>query len=245
MPPHPITHIFFDLHGTLVDSARLTPCYALHLGRVMAERYGGRPEAWTQANLAINADWDSYFADLDLDGDEGIQDMWEGMLRTTRALFRLTGISEPDLSTVTALSRELPYLATRNCDAFYPDSRAIIEQLYEAGYSLGIATHSITAQARGTLTGAGVIDYFQAAFLCPDVTGRFQKDEQFFRSANLPFRNCLLVDDSPGSIRGAKAAGMHTILIARTAPPVNSPADFLVTGDLSGLLPYLSNQTRT
>jgi FMN phosphatase YigB (HAD superfamily) len=245
MTPHPITHIFFDLHGTLVDSARLTPCYALNLGRVMAERYGGSPEAWTQANLAINADWDSYFADLDLDGDEGIQDMWEGMLRTTRALFRLTGISEPDLPTVTALSRELPYLATCKCDAFYPDAREMVQHLHRAGFVLGIATHATTPQTRGTLVGAGVLECFDGLLLCPDVTGRFQKDEQFFLSSPVPPENSLLVDDSPGSISGAKASGMHTVLIARTAPPANHPAHHLLTGDLSGLQPYLSNRTRT
>ena len=60
-----ITHIFFNLSGTLVDSARMPQCYAHHLGLEMAERFGGSADAWAQANFTILADWDSYFADLD------------------------------------------------------------------------------------------------------------------------------------------------------------------------------------
>jgi FMN phosphatase YigB (HAD superfamily) len=235
-----ITHIFFDLHDTLVDRLRMESCYAPHLGRVMAARYGGTPEAWSDANLQIVADWDSYFADLNLDGEEGIADMWEGMYRTTRALFRLTRTPEPGFDELLALSRELPYLATCNCDAFYPDARPVVQRLYAAGYILGIATHSITAQARGTLKGAGVIDLFEGEFLCPDFTGCFAKDSEFFRSSRFSPDSCLVVEDSPRSILGAKAAGMHTVHIARKEPPAASPADHLLLGDLYGLLPYLN-----
>ena len=41
----PITHIFFDLHGTLVDTALMSPCYAASLGDLMADTFGGDPAA--------------------------------------------------------------------------------------------------------------------------------------------------------------------------------------------------------
>ncbi|MBI5666444.1 MAG: HAD family hydrolase [Chloroflexi bacterium] len=235
-----ITHILFDLYGTLVDSRLMIPCYAQQLGRVMADRYGGTPDAWADANRRIVADWDSYYADLDFEGDNGLDDLWEGMIRTTRALFRLTNTPEPVMDELAALSRELPYLATSGCDALFPEARGVIERLHGAGYRLGVASHTTTAQARGTLAGAGVLEYFAGPILGPDVTGMFAKNRRFYLAAALPPETCLVIDDSPDGIRGAKAAGMTAVLIYRgdDSPPP-SPADHMLRGSLDGLLDYL------
>ncbi len=235
-----ISHIFFDLHGTLVDSTRLSACYPGQLGIVLAERYGGNGEVWTDAYRRIVADWDSYFADLDFDSDDGLADLWEGEVRVTRALFRLTGVPQPDMPMLTALSRELPYLVMRGCDAFYPDSKAVLEKLHQAGFILGVATHVVSPQARGILEGAGVAQFFTGPFLCPDVTERFHKDAAFYRAAPIRAENCLVVDDGLDGIAGAKAAGMCTVQLCRgNAPPPASPADHILIGDLSRLPDYL------
>jgi FMN phosphatase YigB (HAD superfamily) len=206
----------------------------------MAQRFGGSADAWAQANLAIVADWDSYFADLDFDGEDGIDDLWEGELRVTRALFRLTGVKEPDGSALAALSRELPYLATRYSDCLYADSKPVMGALYGAGFVLGVATHVISPQARGTLEGGGVLDYFRGPLLCPDVTERFRKDRDFFLAAHIPPENCLVIDDGIEGIRGAKAAGMCTVHLRRDRVSCQSPADHVLMGDLRGLLDYLN-----
>lgn len=235
-----ITHVLFDMFGTLVDSRQMTPCYARQLGLAMAARYGGSPEAWANANRRIVADWDSYYADLNLEGDHGLEDMWEGLLRTTRALFRLTATSEPGAAELAALSRELPYLAARNCDALFPDAREVIEHLDEAGLVLGAASHAITAQTRGTLLGANVMQHFRGPILGPDVTGVFSKNQRYYRSAQLVPENCLVVDDALDGIEGAQAAGMHAVYIYRGAgaAPASS-AEHVLVGSLAGLVEYL------
>ncbi|MEO8395909.1 MAG: hypothetical protein ABI700_23135, partial [Chloroflexota bacterium] len=87
----PITHVFFEVPGVLVDRAALRRGYRANLGRIMAERYEGSAVEWCAAYDCILADWDSYYADLNLSGDDGIADMREGQYRTTRALFRRKG----------------------------------------------------------------------------------------------------------------------------------------------------------
>ncbi len=230
-----ITHILFDIYGTLVDGTRLRPCYAVELGSIMAERYGGSPTAWAQANLRIVADWDSYFADLDFGGDDGVEQMWEGELRLTRALFRLTGTPEPALAEVTTLSRELAYEVRTRCDAFFDDARPVIKKLHAAGYVLGVATHSLTPQARGALAGGGVLDYFTGPLLCPDTVGQYHKDAAFYQVDGLPPQSCMVVDDQLQGILGAQAAGMQTVHLMRGGAG-ESPAQHVLHGDLGGLL---------
>jgi FMN phosphatase YigB (HAD superfamily) len=234
-----VTHIFFNLAGTLVDAAQMRKCYTEKLGQMMAERFGGEADTWVGARLRVLEDWDSYFADLNFDGDEGMDDLWEGELRVTRALFRITGMSEPDSTPLAQLSRELPYLVTRQCDVLYPDGKPVIEALYKAGYVLGVATYSISDVAHGLLEGAGVIDCFRGPYLCPDFVERFRKDQAFFTMANLPPETCLLIDDSLDAIQGAKAAGMQTVHLIRNGDISSSPADYVLTGDLSGVPGYL------
>jgi len=205
----------------------------------MAERYGGSAAVWTEANLRVQADWDSYYADLDFDGEDGLTDVWEGELRVTRALFRLTGTPEPDLASMTVLSRELSYLAASRCNVFYPDSKPVIERLHQSGFVLGVATHVLSAKVRGMLTGGGLLSYFSGPLLCPDVTERFRKNRAFYLAARIPAEQCLVVDDSLDGIRGAKAAGMQAILMDRNHKAPKSPADYVLMGDLYGLLNYL------
>jgi FMN phosphatase YigB (HAD superfamily) len=211
--------VFFDLHGTLVDSQRLRGCYAHALGRTMSARYGGEARLWAEANRRILEDWDSYHADLNFSGDDGMHDYWEGAFRTTRALFRLTNTPEPDDDALWALARELPLRATENCDALYPDARPALAALHAAGLMLAVATHAQLNHAEGVLRGGGVRGLFSGPLCTPDVIGQFDKDAAFYRAAlaraGVEPAACLAVDDHARPMSGARAAGMKTVLISR------------------------------
>lgn len=240
------THIFFDLHGTLIDGIALHDCYRMGLGRYLADRYGGDAITWADANARIVQDWDSYYADLDLDGDDGFAHMWEGIFRTTRALFRLTNTPEPPHDELTTLSRELPAISVQGCDSFYPDTKPIIKQLHESGYVLNVATHALVEQGRRLINGGGMLPYFEGVFIGPDITEQFAKDEQFYRialmKAGIPAEQALLVDDNAYAITHAKHIGMHTVQIRRATHKTQaSPAHHTLTDSLNGLIPYLSN----
>lgn len=215
--PVKITHVFFDVHDVLVDRAALGARYTENVGRIMAERYGLTPEIWTQANRRVTADWDSYYADLNLSGDDGISDMWEGLFRTTRAMFRLARMPEPPKAELAALSRELPGLAARNCDALYPETAEVVRQLDDAGLVLGVISHATTPQVRAVLET--VLVRFKGGVWGADASERFEKDEQRFRGAMLYAHampeNCLMLDDKIAPLVNARRAGMQAIQIRR------------------------------
>jgi FMN phosphatase YigB (HAD superfamily) len=238
-----ITHIFFDLPGVLVDTVKLNGCYGAQIGVIMAQRYGGEAEKWTEAQRRITADWDSYYADLDLDGEDGIEHLWEGMYRTTRALFRLTNMPEPPQHELTTFSRELPGLAAQSCDALFPEAREVMQRVYEAGYTLGIISHFVVSRARGTLIGGGSADFFKGALVGPDVVGHFVKDAAYYtfaaRQAKVSPECSLVVESQIQAMRSAKNAGMQTVYVRREQSAKPSAADCTIEGDLWGLVRFL------
>lgn len=211
-----ITHIFFDVHDVLVDRSLLGRCYADGVGKVMAERYGGTPEIWAEANQRVTADW-SYLADLDFSGDDGIHNAREGQYRTTRALFRMTGIPEPPHDELLALSRELPGLAPLGCAALYPDVPESIGRLHDMGLTLGVISHAWEGHIRATLEA--VIQHFDGRIWGADTAQRFDKDPKRYRmaakDAGVAPRACMVLDDKPRPLTSAYRTGMTTVLCDR------------------------------
>jgi HAD superfamily hydrolase (TIGR01509 family) len=228
-----VTHLLFDLGGVLIDTARLHPCYSESVGQAMAARYGGSVERWRCACDQLLHDWDSYYADLNLESDEGMDDLWEGLFRTARGLFRLAEAPEPSHEALTVLARELPALAVRPCPALYPDVIEVLQRLSAAGFTLGVASHAIKAQARALLAAGGIDGLCGGWIVAPDTVERFQKDARFYTAgaalAEVSPALCLVVDDDPMAAAGARAAGMSTLCLARST---QSPAGDVVAGDL-------------
>lgn len=223
-----VTYILFDLHGTLIDPVKMHPCYSLAYGQYLSDRYGQSPKQWADANRQIVADWDSYYADLNLDGSDGYYDMLEGMYRTTRAMFRLLRVREPAPEQIKKIALEVPAIAPTFCDAFYDDARDAVINLHEYGYVLGVASHALVAQARATLIGAEMESYFKGPIIGPDTVERFAKDETFFiqgaRRKHLNLDNCMVVDDSIQVIRTVRGIGLKGFWIRRNQPnaPLNT-----------------------
>jgi FMN phosphatase YigB (HAD superfamily) len=216
-----VTHIFFELRGILVDSKCMAQNHRFGLGQIMSERYGQAPEVWEKAHGSIAADWGSYFADLNLSGDEAMRDLKEGWIRVTRALFRLAKVTEPDKSDLAVLSLELPATAPACGDALYDDARTAVKHLHGKGYQLGVVTHALAGQAQAALRGANILDYFAAPIVGMDTVEQFDKDRMFFiKTAHLakvaPVQ-CLVVDTSEAALAGAKSAGMRVIQMKRNA----------------------------
>ncbi len=208
-------HLFFELAGVLADPARIAAGYPDQLGAVMVERFGGSAAVWSEAWRHIRRDWDGYWSDLDLTGDDPLADCWEGLFRTTRALFRLANVPEPEKDALIAFSRMLPELVYARFDGLYDGAAALLETLHTAGHRLRVATFWTEGAARGLLAGAGVLPCFSAPMIALDTSQSFDKDY-----ALLPLRiaappqDCLVVDANPRALERARAAGLLTALVA-------------------------------
>lgn len=211
--------LYFDLSDTLLDRAAYAPKFAAALAETLVHECGGTPAVWRAAWARVLADWDSYYADLNLSGDEGIAAMWEGMFRTMRALFRLAGAAEPLKHTLTELARTLPGRAARRIDALYADAAPVLARLAPV-CGLGVSAYFPADHTRGILEGGGALAYFDAPILTPETAERFERDSDYFllaaRRANAAPADCLLISADVRALAAAESAGLRVAPIDRT-----------------------------
>lgn len=211
--------VFFDLIGALVDPDALMPCYADSLARTLRARFGGDMARWKNAVRGVFADWDSYYADLNLSGDDGIADMWEGLYRVMRGYFRLAQMPEPDQPALTALSRSLPGDAASACSALLPDALDTLRTLRAARIRRGVTTYLTTDHARGILRGGRALALIDAPILTPETVERFERDQTYFeiaaRRAGVKTESCLLVSARTDALEAARIAGLQTACLMR------------------------------
>jgi len=219
----PITHIFFDLHGTMVNAKILGACSSRERARWLDEHYGGGLGAWLKADMQVIADWDAYHADLNFSGDDGMRDYYEAGYRIVRALFRGAGVSEPSREEIHRLALDLPGMASLACDALYAEVKPTLSRLAAEGYTLGVTTHSLANQAHAVLVGGGVRECFGGPLIGADTAEQFDKDVTYYalvvRLAKTLPASCLIVDDSPSAIQAAHSVGLKTIYIHRVGSP--------------------------
>lgn len=242
-----ITHIFFDLHGTLIDPKRAQQSFRLGLGCMMAQRYGQTPAFWQAIYDEIVADWDSYHVDLNYSNDEGLRDYREGLFRTTRALFVIAELPVPSQWAIHNLAHDL-FAAWGTSNTAYPDVHPVMQALKTARYWLGIVTHLWAAQGKAILKGAGLSDAF-TMILGSDTLAQFDQNVSWYQKAasrvNMPPQKCLVVDDRAKYIAAAHAAGMHTAHILREPARVvaSDDADMILERDLKPLLRVLEGES--
>lgn len=215
-----MTVVFLGLLGVLIDPDRIRAAMPRAYGRVLAERYGENADFWAAAVEQVRADWDSYYTDLDLSGDDGVAAMWEGLFRTTRAIFRLADRAEPPKPELTTIARQLPEQAFSSVNCAYPDAIHAMHGLNEVSATARYVFASLSGgQISGLLTGCGVRDRV-GTVMGMEWSERFRHDASYWQTALLKLKvdaaNCLVIDTLEESIEGAKAAGILAFHFART-----------------------------
>ncbi len=102
----------------VIDRAALAACQPIAWAEALAAEQGGPVEAWQAAYRQVSADWSSYWADLDLGGDESLAAWREGRWRVIRALARLAGQPCPLHEQMESFLTDLPRQVGRRCPAW-------------------------------------------------------------------------------------------------------------------------------
>lgn len=209
--------MFLDLWGVLLDSDRMQRDYGTELGRQMAARFGGHPDTWVRAHTAA---WTEYVREVER--TDWSQGSWAETVGALDGRFALRILDRAGVawrpSDPIAFSQELDRTVMSWIDARFPDSRAAVERLRAAGHRVYVATQASEANARGALTGAGLLEALDGLF-----TGTSQDAgktnpvywERIRRSLNLADKEGIVVDDRPDYLRAAASAGFECLLLDR------------------------------
>ncbi|MEM9953661.1 MAG: hypothetical protein AAF846_18780 [Chloroflexota bacterium] len=204
--------ILINCIGILVDGQVMRQCYRHNMSQVMSARYGQSPDFWQTVDQKIVADWASYHADLNFSGDDGIIDMYEALFRTTRALFTIGNVPEPEKPEITALANEL--IATP-CDnsVILPDSNNSLSQLTEKGYRVGVFAHLLETHLKAITTSLKMIDHHIGA----DTVSHYEHDQTYFLKVasylKTPPEQITVITRHATTAQSASQAGLKSILV--------------------------------
>ncbi len=141
-----------------------------------------------------------------------------------------------------AKSRRYLALVASGVTAF-PDGLALLSRT--DGWRVGLATGSMRYEAELALTSLGIRDRFQTIVTREDCVNGKPDAEPFLRAAQglgVPPARCVVIEDSPGGIRAAKAAGMYCVAVTHSCPgdqlrEADVVVDTLGGVDLGALVP--------
>lgn len=191
--------------------------YGRRLARVLSERFGGEESRWLRAH---DAAWEAYVHEADSTDWE--QRPWAATVdrldaRFITSLLEWAGVAwRPD--DAAAYSRQLEYEVMSTIDARFPDARTAVDRTRTAGHRVYVATQASDSNARGSLTGAGLLDRLDGIF-----TGSSQgasKTQRRYWSGitdvlGVRAAECALVDDRLDYLKAAGEAGFATLLVDR------------------------------
>jgi len=201
----------------VIDRGALRRLLSEATGQALAETHGGEADHWQAAYRHIQADWDSYWADLTLDGDDSLTQWREGHFRVARAVFRLAGMEVPAADRMAWFVGDLPCLVGQQCPALKDGCTEMVRTLHEKGIAVGIASPTLSSRlVRGMLDAADLEDTVQIV-LGPDELGQVGLDGiaggWLADLAGVPASEIRLI--SPVSVSGLMTitppAAFHTI----------------------------------
>lgn len=103
-----------------------------------------------------------------------------------------------------------------------PGVKELLEYGKEAGYKMAVATSSRSGYARQNLEEADIYQFFDG-FVFGDMVSRSKPDPEIYRKAcesiSVKPEECAALEDAPGGIRAASAAGMYPIMIPDLVEP--------------------------
>ncbi|MEN9938904.1 MAG: hypothetical protein RLZZ387_5483 [Chloroflexota bacterium] len=129
------------------------------------------------------------------------------------------------------------------CFTPFPDAKPCVRALHAHGLRLAVLSNFELPSIDRTLRHAGIDPGLFDALLSSAATGFPKPDPRAYHAAadalGLPLSACLLVDDLPANVEGARRAGMPALLLDRTGQAPSGPE--MVTS-LAALLVLINRQ---
>lgn len=118
---------------------------------------------------------------------------------------------------------------------FLPGGAGWLDALRRAGWKQALVTSAPRANVEVIITALGAAPYFDTIVVAEDVTHGKPDPEVFLLAAQrigAPATDCIVIEDAPAGIEGARRAGMRTIGIGEHVKPAGPDLHFDSLEDL-------------
>jgi HAD superfamily hydrolase (TIGR01509 family) len=118
----------------------------------------------------------------------------------------------------------------------FPDGLALLAR--SEGWRVGLATGSNRREAELALCTLGIRERFACVVARDDYDKGKPDPEPYLRTAQglgLPPRRCIVIEDTPGGVRAARAAGMIAVAVTHSCPREHLGEAHLVVEDLGAV----------
>ncbi len=118
----------------------------------------------------------------------------------------------------------------------FPDGLALLAK--SQGWRIGLATGSNRREAELALRALGIRQRFACILAREDYERGKPNPEPYLRAAQalgLPPSRCIVIEDTPGGVRAARAAGMMTVAVTHSCPREQLGEAHLVVDDLGAV----------
>lgn len=187
--------VIFDMDGLLIDSERVIL------------------DCWRETAAAQSLDLDDSLW-LSMVGlhDAGCTELLNGLLGAERA-------------------QRLTFQCKRSYDLLVEDglplkagARELLQDLFDLGVPLAVATSTRGERARIKLARSGIDGYFSHVVTSSDVAHAKPAPDLYLLAAerlSIPSGECIAIEDSEFGVRAASAAGMRVIQVPDLVPPTD------------------------
>ena len=210
-------HALLDLYGVVVDSERMARGYRERLADLLRAELGGSREAWLEAHDRAHAEYAAKAAATDWDSDAWLRLVEWLDAEHVVAILDHAGVAWRPADPV-AYAKDLEFRVMSAVQARYPDARAAFERLRRAGHRIHLATQATDANARGALTGAGLLGAIDGLFTGTTQNARKSRPEYWVgipSTVGAPPDRCVVVDDRLEYLEAAASFGMIALLLDR------------------------------
>ena len=120
----------------------------------------------------------------------------------------------------------------------FPGARQTIADLKQKGYYLALTTANAAAMVKRLLEAVGALEYFDAVCgreICEDPVTKVKDYSRVPAQINKTIDECVVVEDSPVGVAGAKRGGFRCIAFDHYKDPeIQEQADVIIH-DFNGL----------
>lgn len=213
MTPRPV--LFFDFDDTLSEQTPFLLLYARALGKLLAP-HPHESELWTQSAADMLEGLANDYAARFTNNPRNGYNAWLNIMRAqaVHGLFARHNLPVP--TDPKALALRLQDAALRQCNALLPGAQEAVRTLYDAGYTLHVASANDSEHLRSALAGAELERYFTTLF-GPDLIDCAKEGPEFyaclFAFLHLPPEQAIIIDNDPLALAWAMQAGARGIQV--------------------------------